>query len=153
MNAQSEDHHKQEVEKLAEILRGMVQYEAEQVHRRISWHGTLHGLLFASLALGWGKSHQLSVLTAWLGIAVSMLVFCGLLAGVRSGVKLRKRWFNVGPEGKDSTLIFGYYPDKHPWSVYLAPELIIPIVFIVAWWFIRQIAPLDSLQIVPTNTL
>jgi len=70
-----------EKERLASTLRSLVQYEAEQVHRRINWLGTFQGLLFTSLALGWGKNSNLAKLTALLGIIVRCSYLLGYLRG------------------------------------------------------------------------
>lgn len=132
-----------EKEKLAAILRSLVQYEALQTHRRISWLGTFNGLLFASLALGWGKNACLAKLTACVGTAVSLLVLWGLITGARAGRRIRKRWRDLGPEGEDPTEVFGYYPRKVSWVVFPAPEMFISFIFAVAWCFIFHFVPAD----------
>src|ERR1017187_7117776 len=141
-----------EKDKLAATLRSLVQYEAKQAHRRISWLGTLNGLLFASLALGWGKNFWLAFLTACLGIVISLLVFQGLLTGVKSCKRIRKRWLDFGPEGEDPTEVFGSYPDDRPKSVYRAPEVLMPLIFAWAWIGILLIMLLEPSKKEPNGT-
>lgn len=131
-------------ERVVSSLRTMVQYEAEQVNRRVGWLGTLQGLLFAALALGWGKSQALARLIAVLGFVVAALVFCGLLSAAFSCRRIRKRWRDFGSEGEDPTDVFGSYPDSTPWAVFVAPELLIPIAFAIAWTVIFAIVPAES---------
>jgi hypothetical protein len=72
---------------------------------------------------------------------------------VQSGQRIRKRWRKFGSEGKDPTEIFGYYPDKARWTVFIAPEIIIPLVFAGAWVYIFSIVPPDLSRTAPNEVV
>jgi hypothetical protein len=118
---------------VAEILRTMVRYEGEQANRRVSWLATFQGLLLAALSFAWDKSTFLTLVLALVGMAVAVLVFCGMLAGTFAISRLRAQWHALVPSSDKYPDLMGFYPDAAPWSVYLSPENLFPIVFIAAW--------------------
>ncbi len=84
-------------EEFAATLRSMVQHEATQVDRRLTWLCQLQGFLFASLGFAWDKSHQLTTILSLLGIVVAVLVFVSLLATTFATERLRKCWLALKP--------------------------------------------------------
>ena len=117
----------------AEVLRTMVRYEGEQADRRVSWLATFQGLLLAALSFAWDKSTSLTLVLALVGIAVAILVFCGMLAGTFAIARIRTQWRSLVPPSDKIPDLMGFYPDAAPWSVYLSPENLFPLVFIAAW--------------------
>jgi hypothetical protein len=122
-----------DAEQLATLLRQMSAHESEQIHRRISWLGTFQGFLFASLGFVFGKSRPLSLVIAVLAIAISALVFSGLIAATLAVERIRDTWNAQKPKGYRGADIAGFYPNRFRWTVYTSPENLIPLTFIVAW--------------------
>ena len=120
----------------AEVLRAMLRHESEQADRRVSWLGMFQGLLFAALAFAWDKAPSLINLVAIVGCCVAVLVFCGTLAGTFAIERIRGQWRRLIPEDYNGADPMGFYPDRAPWSVYLSPENLLPVVFAIAWMWV-----------------
>jgi len=127
-------------DKIAAAIRELNKFESEQVHRRLSWLGTMQGLLFTALAFGWGKDPRLAKLISALGIAVSVLIFIGMISGVLGVLRLRRLWLKHRPQHSDGIEIFSFFPDSDPWMVFTAPEVLLPVVFAAAWVVILILA-------------
>jgi hypothetical protein len=126
--------HQSETEDNASILRAMAAHEAEQVNRRLSWFGTLQGLLFAALAFTWDKSSKLTIIISGLGIFVAAMVSMGIIAATLAMERIRKMWEKKKPQGYDGPDIFGFYPTpRWRFTIFTSPENLLPLGFIVAW--------------------
>jgi hypothetical protein len=112
-------------------------------HRRVSWLGTFEGFLFASLGFAWDKSACLIFLIASVGFAVSFLVLIAILGSVLASWRIRKLWLDEKKKDPDAFSrlgVFGFYPEYAPWTVFISPEILLTIVFMLAWagvFFIR----------------
>lgn len=120
-------------DEIAVILRAMVTHETEQVHRRLSWLGTFQGFLFAGLGFAWGKNKPILLLIAFLGLSISILLFVSLVAATLAIERIRAYWRAHRPDDYEGPDILGFYPDRMAWTVYTAPENLIPLVFAIAW--------------------
>lgn len=121
------------IDETAATLRAMVSNETEQVHRRLSWLGTFQGFLFAGTAFAWGKSKPLLILLALLGLSIAILLCISLVAATLAIKRIRQYWLAHLPDNYEGPQIFGYYPDKAPWTAYTSPENLIPLTFVIAW--------------------
>jgi hypothetical protein len=122
-----------EASDLMSQLRSMVQHEAEQLHRRLSWLGTFQGFLFAALGFSWGKSNSLKLIICLLGITVAMLILVGIFTAMLAMRRLRALWLSKKPGDYDGPDIFGYFPEAAPWTVFTSPEILLPLAFSAAW--------------------
>ncbi len=118
---------------LASTLRTMAAHESEQVNRRLSWLANFQGFLFAALAFAWDKSRSATIVLVLLGAVVAILVFIGLLGATFAVQRIRKHWRENHPKDYVGPDIMGFYPDAAPWSVYIAPENLLPLAFLLAW--------------------
>jgi len=114
-------------------FRSMIQHEAEQTHRRLSWLGTFQGFLFAALGFSWGKNAALTTIICCLGLAVAILIYLGVLSSVLATKRVRADWLLHRPPDYKGPDIFGFYPHRAPFSLFISPEMLIPLAFAVAW--------------------
>jgi hypothetical protein len=118
----------------AQIIREMIRHENDLIHHRITWFGTLQGLLFAALAFAWGKNNItiLTYLLAMLGIVLSISTYYAIQASLKAIKTLREWWDNnknldyVGPD------IIGRRPDSKS-IPFLRPYVVFPASFLIAW--------------------
>jgi hypothetical protein len=89
--------------------------------------------LFAVLAFEWGKSSALVLIISLLGLVVALLVFIGMLATATAIVNLQGYWNRHKAPGYEGLGVFEYFPAKAPWTAYTSPEVLLPIIFPVAW--------------------
>jgi hypothetical protein len=115
------------------LYRSMVQTEDEQVHRRLSWLGAFQGFLFAALGFSWGKDPNLPLVICGLGFAVASLVFAGIFISALATRRTRILWLKKKPRDYKGPDIFGFYPQWARFTHFLTPELLLPLVFGVAW--------------------
>ncbi|HEX3526330.1 MAG TPA: hypothetical protein VH988_04620 [Thermoanaerobaculia bacterium] len=118
---------------LSAPFRTMVQHEAEQAHRRLTWLGSFQGFLFAALAFAWGKSSSLTSVIAYLGLVVALLISVGIIATVLATIRIRERWLAHRPDGYRGPEIFGFFPERVKITLFTSPEMLLPIAFAVAW--------------------
>ena len=116
-------------------LRDMMKHEAEQANRRISWLGTIQGFLFAA----WGVTTR-SGLTARplrvievLGLTVALLVFIGTSASATALLRINKLWLKQRPQDYGGIGPFGFFPERATLIVLTYPEVLMPLVFVLAW--------------------
>ena len=114
-------------------FRSMVQHEAEQTHRRLSWLGTFQGFLFAALGFSWGKNTSLTLIICCLGLAVALLIYVGIFAAVLAMKRIRSLWLTHKPADYRGPDIFGFFPDRAQLSLYTSPEMLLPLAFALAW--------------------
>lgn len=114
-------------------LRSMIQHEDEQLHRRLSWLGTFQGFLFASLGFSWGENRFLTFIICLLGIAVALLIFSGVCATVLAMRRIRMLWLQHKPQRYNGPDIFGYFPERAPFTQFISPEMLLPIALATAW--------------------
>jgi hypothetical protein len=125
------------VENLENNIRDQIHYESEQINRRYGWFGTIQGFLFATF--GFVITHSVLQATVIpklfcvLGIAIGILTNISIYASVISVIRLRNYFAKNGYNPNKRPDIFGYYPDKYTWTVFIAPESLIIITIIIAW--------------------
>lgn len=124
---------KTDIAATAETLRAMARHESEQVHRRVSWLGMFQGFLFAALGISWGKNKSLTLIIALLGLTVALLVLFGLITATLAVRRIRRSWCALIPKGYRGPEVQSFYPDSAPWSVFIAPENLLPLAFAIAW--------------------
>lgn len=120
--------------KEAQVVREMIQHENDLINQRITWFGTLQGLLFAALAFAWGKANTsiLFFLLAILGILLSASTYYAVQSSLKAIKTLREWWDNnksadyVGPD------IIGRRPDSRS-IPFLRPYVVFPTSFLIAW--------------------
>jgi hypothetical protein len=117
----------------ADTLRSMVQQETEQIHRRISWLGTLQGFLFASLGFSWGKNNSLTFIICLLGLAIALLIFISIVAATLAMRRIRMVWLEKKPQEYKGPDIFGFFPDRAQFTQFTSPEILVPLAFAAAW--------------------
>lgn len=120
-------------DELAVTLRLMAHHETEQIDRRLSWLGTFQGFLFAALGFSWEKSSALTTVLSLLGITIALLVFMSLIAATFAIQRIRRAWLQKKPSDYTGPDIFGFYPERAPLTVFIAPENLLPLVFIGGW--------------------
>lgn len=111
----------------------MIQHEDQQSHRRLSWLGTFQGFLFASLGFSWGKNSFLTLIICLLGVAVALLIFSGVCATVLAMRRIRMLWLQHKPQDYNGPDIFGYFPERAPFTQFTSPEMLLPLAFAAAW--------------------
>src|SRR5690348_6526468 len=89
-------------------------FENELINQRLTWFGTLQGLLIAALAFAWKDATVVAVVICFLGIFVSVSI------GVAT-CRANKKLDQVDPENRNGAL----------W--WLMPGRFIPLVFVVGW--------------------
>jgi hypothetical protein len=110
--------------------------EHELINRRLTWLLSSQSILFAALAFVLGKDvpearqKLFFNVVSFMGMGISLLIFVGVCMAVTAKVVI---WLD--------------YKDKQPnqplgvrtWiTVFaLAPDVFMPIAFVVAWWCIR----------------
>jgi hypothetical protein len=122
-----------DIDKMAAVLREMARHEDQQKHNRITWLCQLQGFLFASLGFAWGKSDQLTVVLAALGIATALLVFQGTLAASIAHQRIRTWWNREKPADYSGPDVVGFYPDRFPLAAHISADSLMPLVFVAGW--------------------
>jgi len=118
----------------AEIIREMIRHENELINHRITWFGTLQGILFAVLAFAWGKTDIsiLIYLLAVLGIVLSISTYYAIQSSLKAIRTLRMWWDEnknldyIGPD------IIGRRPDSKS-IPFLRPYVVFPSAFLIVW--------------------
>jgi len=123
----------------AETLRSMLQHESEQVHRRVSWLGTFQGFLFAAVGLAWDKSNALVETISTLGLVIALLVLCGLIGVTLAVWRIRRQWGEKIPKTYEGPTLYGFFPESAPWTIFLAPENLMAVSFMIAWVWVLAI--------------
>src|SRR5437868_5183885 len=114
-------------------LRSMIQHETEQANRRLSWLGTFQGFLFAALGFSWTKNIWLTLIICSLGLIVALLIFVSVIATVLAMRRIRAYWIKNKPGDYRGPDIFGFFPERAPWSIFTGPEMLLPLAFAAAW--------------------
>jgi hypothetical protein len=103
-------------------MRNTSQYENELINDRLSWLGTLQGLLFAALAVAWSEPSAKYLLWIICGVGFAVAVSIG-----------------VGTYRANRVLDKSEPRETNPWLRQLwrlMPGRVIPGVFAVAWLLI-----------------
>jgi hypothetical protein len=119
-------------DKIAEIVRGMIDHESEQIHRRLSWLGTFQGFLFAALGLACTRSKSLLCVIGVLGAVTASLVYVGLWRATSANVKLFNYWTEKRRD-YEGPPVESDFPKERQWMAYLSAENLIPLAFVCAW--------------------
>ena len=111
----------------------MVEHEAAQVGRRLSWLCQIQGFLFAALSFAWEKDPKLVPLFATMGIAVAVLAFNSLITATAALNRIRRSWSKLKSKDYGGPDVFGLYPEKPTILTFACSENMLPIVFVVGW--------------------
>jgi hypothetical protein len=108
-----------------------LEFEHVLINRRLTWLLTTQSILFAAYGLATRADKAAEVflaVTPIAGIAVSGMIFIGILCGVFA------KWYTWQDSEKKE---FGV----RTWITILAllPDLMLPVVFALAWIWIRQV--------------
>jgi len=101
-------------------------YENELINQRLSWFGTLQGLLFAALAVAWNDPSAMYLI--WIICGVGLLVAISIGVGTYRANR-RLRLDKLDPDDGDPFVL-----RQIVWR--LMPGRFIPWVFALAWVFI-----------------
>jgi hypothetical protein len=129
----------------ADTIRQMVQHEAEQVNRRLTWMCTIHGFLSAAVAFIWGQNSAYYVVRGLCiaSLAVSVLVFVGLVLGSCALYELIDWWrIRKAETGYKGPPVTSLWREEKPWAVFLSFDNMLALVFVAGWaillqWLIR----------------
>jgi hypothetical protein len=122
-------------EKMAGIVRDMINHESDVINHRMSWMGTFQGLLFAAVAIMWDKNREaLGVVLCLLGVVVSVAIALTLRNASVATERLVLWWTTHKPDNYDGPGVIGYrmeLPSKV--RTVLPPWTLVPICFLLAW--------------------
>ena len=118
----------------------MWQHEDTIANHRITWFTTTQGLLFAALALAYGKEVPsvppllpfLRPILIFVGLGSCVLSCVSLLLGSRAKANLAG-WWNSHKGSYDGPPVVGYYIMSSKYAGYFAPSNLLPVLFGVAW--------------------
>ncbi len=124
------------IDELATILQSMLNDEREQIDRRLNWLSAFQGLLFVALGFAWDKNKLIVLVIALLGVSIAFLVLIGLYASTLAIEKIRQTWEKHKRTSYSGPDVMGFYPYKVHFLVYLSPEHLIALAFMIAWTFV-----------------
>src|SRR5262245_55792974 len=119
------------------LLREEIHFEHQLISNRMNWYLTSQSFLMTAFAIAGGRDHPYGWLTALLpsiGIAISFLIFIGVLAAAVVVQILRARereLIAASREVQDAP-----YQKLPMWThVFgMAGPLLLPIIFVLAWY-------------------
>jgi hypothetical protein len=119
----------------------MIDRENELINHRITWLTTMQGLLFASLGFAWDKptARPLIQVLCVLGVAISVVQFCALIASTTAIGRLFDWWENNKPQDYNGPDVAGWPPAKSLILRYMVFWNWVPLLFLGAWaviWFV-----------------
>ncbi len=125
----------------SKVIRSMIDRENDLINHRITWLTTIQGLLFASLGFAWDKPNAkpLIEMLCFLGIALSFVQLCALIAATRAIGGLFDWWETNKPEGYIGPGVAGRPPAKNRLLRYLVFWNWVPFLFLCAWVVIWHI--------------
>jgi hypothetical protein len=118
----------------AEIIRAMIKTENDFANHRIGWMNTINGLLFAGVSFAWGKpsGSELIHFFCWIGAAICVFSFAGVMTAAISICSLFDWWQRHKPRDYDGPDVIGTPPPRNIVR-YFAPQNFLPLIFLVAW--------------------
>ena len=116
------------------LLWERMKFENEMINQRLTWLGTLEGLLLAALAFAWGKPEAKFIIyiLGLLGIAVALSIAEGTSRANAALANLGTYWDKTkpkdyrGPDVEDVRSQSGCFG-------WLMPGRFLPLAFAVAW--------------------
>lgn len=113
-------------------------FEHGLINRRLTWLLSSQSILFAALAIVLDKESISDRLTLFfnviplLGMLISSLIFIGVVMGVMAKVTTNIDYNRGRQEAEKKPL------GVRTWitSIALAPDILMPVVFVFAWWWI-----------------
>ena len=131
---------KEKLEKLETSIREYIRYESEQIHRRMTWVGSLQGFLFTAFGVLYAADHRppptILVVICLLGVMIALLILIAMGVGVYTVREVRKEVIQQGLNIDKRIDIFGHTPSaqgKKSLLSFLGGELLICVSLIVAW--------------------
>jgi len=125
----------------AETIRQMVQIEAEQVNRRLTWMCTIHGFLSTAVALVWGQNQAYYIVKGLCAsaLAVSLVVFVGLVIGSCTTYELVDWWrVRKSESNYKGPPVTSLWREQKPWAVFLSFDNMLALVFVFGWGILLQ---------------
>jgi hypothetical protein len=125
----------------AQIIREMINKEADLINHRLTWLSTFQGFLFTALGLVWKDGHFVKDLHFFVptligvGFLSSLSVLLSLRVAHKAIRKLLDDWdksTNVGGASYSGPDVIGYRSRL----TYLLPWFVLPFILVVAWFYI-----------------
>lgn len=122
-------------DRVADIVRGMIDRENDLINHRVTWLTTTQGLLFAALGFSWDRqgTQRLVVLLCFLGIAMSIVAISGLTGATIAMHRVLRWWKDYGPKDYKGPAVIGFGFVEKPFLRYIGVWTWIPILFLAAW--------------------
>ena len=126
---------------LYDVIRSEIRHEDDLIGQRVSWFTASQAFLLTALAIAHqgkatlptAENNHLVPLVPIVALASSILIFCGVLAGIAALSQWRARLH----------LLASRYPDlprltSDRWIITLgwSAPIVLPLVFIVAWTYL-----------------
>jgi hypothetical protein len=112
-------------------VREDIRYNNELINQRLTWFGTLQGLLFAALAFSWpGTGYALSFIFCALGGGVALSIGLGTYGANLVIEKLERELDRL--EGREATAE-PVWRNRAKWWWWLMPGYFVPWMFLSAW--------------------
>lgn len=115
----------------------MIEKENDYIHYRVTWFCTLQGLLLAALSFvaSQPKAECFFIVICCLGIAVAIIIWHPIYYAHRATMRLLDWWDEHKPQGYDGPDVIGGRPPF--WLArHIAPWHVLPVIFLIAWFFI-----------------
>lgn len=122
----------------AQIIREMIRHENDLTSARMGWMTTLQGLLFTALgiAINCEKYKPLVNMLPIVGIVTSLLTAWGIWSAARAiNSELLKWWEENEGKGYRGPPIIGL-TGSSMLQRYITPWQILPVVFLLSWFFV-----------------
>jgi hypothetical protein len=110
-------------------------FEHDLLNRKTTWMLTTEGLLFAAVGIGDGPGELdgLNRTIAWSGLFLAVIVLIGACALIRSKWRSHKEYEAIFRRMELSGPPFSWGAGTWNTAVTLAPDIGVPVVFVVAW--------------------
>jgi hypothetical protein len=139
-------------EEYANIIREMIHHEDSVLAQRVTWCGTIEGLLMTSLGFAWKTaSSQFVYVVAGIGIIVAAVTLYASFRTVATMAELTKDWNDRRAEDYDGPPVIGM--ETHLWSRFFRPSRAIPGTFILLWIAIAVVRFFWPFQLPPDGSV
>jgi hypothetical protein len=111
----------------------MIKFANELINHRLSWFGTLQGLLLASLAFAWGNSLPIIIVCALCGLGAFVAISIGI-STIHANIAiddLEARFDSIKRLGSHEIQTIGRRSRSGLW--WLMPGYFIPWLFLAGW--------------------
>ncbi len=118
------------------LLREEIHFEHQLISNRMNWYLTSQSFLMTAFAIAGGAGHPYGWLTSLLpsiGIAISFLIFIGVLAAAVVVQILRARERALIAEAKELENVPNRKLPTWTHVFGMAGPLVLPVIFVLAW--------------------